>query len=187
VPMLAMIFLALAAIKGTVPVAVVVVALVVLRFLSLPISLAFSIGLKWLVIGRFKAGAYPLWSFYYFRWWLVTRIQANAALGGYAGTPIMSLYYRLMGAKVGKNCIIDTPSCAIYDLVTIGDDTSIGAQTQLLGYHVEDGMLKTGSIEIGSRYFVGTHSALGINTKMEDDSYLDDVSPLPEGAVMKSG
>src|SRR5262249_27850146 len=97
------------------------------------------------------------------------------------------LYYWLMGAKVGKNCVIDTPSCAMFDLVTIGDDTCIGAQTQLLGYHVEDGMLIIGTVEIGSRCFIGTHSALGINTRMEDDSYLDDQSLLPGGAAPRSG
>src|SRR5262249_58239817 len=97
------------------------------------------------------------------------------------------LYYWLMGAKVGKNCIIDTPSCAMFDLVSIGDDTCIGAQTQLLGYHVEDGMLIIGTVEIGSRCFIGTHSAVGINTRMEDDSYLDDQSLLPDGAVLRSG
>src|SRR5262249_40906825 len=157
------------------------------NFLTTPVVLALSIALKWVVIGRYKPGAYPVWGFYYFRWWLATRIQTWSGLGRYAGTPIMSLYYRLMGAKVGRNCILDTPSCAIFDLVRIGDDTCIGAQTQLLGYHVEDGMLHIGSIDIGSRCFVGIHSALGINTKMEDDSYLDDLSLLPDGGVMKSG
>src|SRR5262249_2989023 len=49
------------------------------------------------------------------------------------------------------------------------------------------GMLVIGRIDIGSRCFIGTHSALGINAKMEDDSYLDDMSLFPEGAVMKSG
>jgi hypothetical protein len=25
---------------------------------------------KWLVIGKIKEGDYPLWGWYYFRWWL---------------------------------------------------------------------------------------------------------------------
>jgi non-ribosomal peptide synthetase-like protein len=187
VPLLGLVFLVLAVRQGTVSPMVLVVVLAASGFVTTPLTLALSIALKWLIIGRFKPGAYPVWGLYYFRWWLVTRIQAWSGIGRYPGTPIMSLYYRLMGAKVGKNCLIDTPSCAIFDLVRIGDDTSIGAQTQLLGYHVEDGMLIIGSIDIGSRCFIGTHSALGINTKMEDDSYLDDLSLLPDGGVMKAG
>ena len=30
---------------------------------------------KWLIIGRTKPGRYPLWGVYYFRWWLVQRLQ----------------------------------------------------------------------------------------------------------------
>jgi non-ribosomal peptide synthetase-like protein len=186
-PLLGLIFLVLGLIQGSVSLPVSVAVLAAMLFLTTPVKIVLSIAAKWLVIGRYRAGSYPVWSFYYFRWWLGTRIQAWSGISGYPGTPIMSLYYWLMGAKVGKNCLIATPSCAIFDLVSIGDDTSIGAQTQLLGYKVEDGLLVIGSVEIGSRCFIGTHSALGVNTKMEDDSYLDDLSLLPDGAVLKSG
>ena len=64
-----------------------------------PSLLFLSIALKWLVIGRFKPGRYPLWSFYYFRWWLVTRFQALSWAEMFAGTPLMNLYWRAMGAR----------------------------------------------------------------------------------------
>ncbi len=44
-------------------------------FLIWPSWLLISIAIKWLVIGRYKPGQYPVWGFYYFRWWLVTRFQ----------------------------------------------------------------------------------------------------------------
>jgi non-ribosomal peptide synthetase-like protein len=92
-----------------------------------------------------------------------------------------------MGAKIGKHCLIDTQLCMIFDLVSIGDESAIGGQSHILGYRVEDGLLKLGTIDIGSRCFVGIHSCLGLNTKMEDDTYLDDQSLLPDGEVMRSG
>ena len=104
-----------------------------------------------------------------------------------SGTPVMSLYYRLMGAKVGRNCIIDTPLCSAFDLVTIGDDTCINSETQLLGYRIEDGMLILGTVEIGSRCFVGIQSNLGLNSRMEDDTRLDDLSLLPDGEIIPQG
>src|SRR5262249_20375830 len=76
--------------------------------------------------------------------------------------------------------------CAIFDLVSIGDDTCIGAETQLLGYMVEAVLLSTARTDTGSRWSMGTHSALAINPKMEAASSLDDMSLRPEGAVMKS-
>jgi len=152
-----------------------------------PALLIISVLLKWVFIGRYKPGKYPVWGIYYWRWWLVTRIQALSGAGFLAGTPLMSVYYRLMGANVGKHCILDTSLCQAFDLVSIGDDTSIGAQSQLLGCRIEDGMLVVGNVDIGSRCFVGIHSAIGLNTRIEDDSHLDDLSLLPDGEVMNAG
>jgi non-ribosomal peptide synthetase-like protein len=152
-----------------------------------PAMLALSIAAKWLIIGRYRAGAYPLWGSYYLRWWLVARLQAMSGAGLIAGTPLMSVYYRLMGAKVGRDCALDTALCSIFDLVSIGDDTSIGAETQLPGYRVENGFLLIGRVDIGSRCFIGVHSALGLDVRMGDDTRLDDQSLLPDGAAMAAG
>lgn len=186
-PLLVIVALTVGTVEGFFSPTALVIGLIVVVFSTFPLSVLLSASAKWLVIGRFKPGEYPVWGWYYLRWWLVTRVQAITGISRYCGTPMMSMYFRMMGAKVGKNCIIDTPLCAAFDLVNIGDDSSIGAETQILGYRVQNGMLIIGRIDIGSRCFVGTHCALGINSKMEDDSYLDDMSFLPDGAVMKSG
>jgi non-ribosomal peptide synthetase-like protein len=149
-----------------------------------PALLALSIAVKWLVIGRYRPGAYPLWGSYYVRWWVVSRFQMLAGPAALAGTPLLALYYRCMGARVGRNCTIDTPLASIYDLLSIGDDTSIGSETQILGYRVEDGLFLVGSIDVGSRCFVGIHSTLGLNARMGNDARLDDLSLLPDGASM---
>lgn len=151
-----------------------------------PSWLLLSIVLKWAVIGRFKPGRYPVWGFYYFRWWLVTRFQALSWSDMFVDTPLMSLYYRAMGAKVGRNANIGTPICAAFDLVSIGHNTSIGPETHIPGYKVEDGWLILGSIEIGNDCYIGTHCSLGIDVCMEDNSRLEDLSALPEGAVLRS-
>ena len=43
--------------------------------LGFPLHLLTCVALKWIIIGKYRAGAYPLWSLYYFRWWWVSRIQ----------------------------------------------------------------------------------------------------------------
>lgn len=152
-----------------------------------PALLFLSIAAKWLIIGRYKPGRYPVWGLYYWRWWLVTRLQGMSGAGALTGTPLMRVYYRLMGAKVGRDAALDTAQCFIWDLLTIGDETSIGADTQLLGCWVVDGVLVIGRVDIGSRCFIGIHSALGLNVRMKDDARLDDQSLLPDGAVIEAG
>src|SRR5205085_8169839 len=149
--------------------------------------LAISIAAKWLIIGRYRAGAYPLWGSYHFRCWLVGGLQAFGGVGAIVGTPLMPFYFRLMGAKVGRDCALDSGLCFAYDLVSIGDDSSIGADTQFTGSRVENGWMILGRIDIGSRCFVGGHSALGLNVRMQDGSRLDDQSLLADGETIPEG
>jgi non-ribosomal peptide synthetase-like protein len=156
-------------------------------FSGYPLLLASGIAAKWLVIGRFRAGAYPLWGMYYFRWWFVTRLQRLTGAQFLAGTPLMAVYLRLLGAKIGSRCIINTSWCSIFDLVSIGENSCIGYETQLLGYRVESGMLRLGRVTIGSDCFIGTQSAVGIDTVMENGSRIDDLSLLGDGETIKKG
>jgi non-ribosomal peptide synthetase-like protein len=160
-------------------------ALVIL--LTLPARILISIVGKWLLIGRYRAGSHPLWGFYYLRFWLANRLHTSSGVGVLAGTPLLPLYFRLMGARVGRHTTLDTTNGAIWDLLRIGEETSIGADTQLLGYRVENGMLVLGHVDIGSRCFVGLHSALGLDVRMEDGARLDDQSLLPDRQVIPAG
>jgi non-ribosomal peptide synthetase-like protein len=158
-----------------------------ISFALWPAMVLVGIGSKWLIIGRYRPGVYPLYGGYYFRWWLASRLQALSGAGFFIGTPLMSVYYRAMGAKVGENCALDTALCSAWDLVAIGNDVSIAADTQLLGAKVENGALHIGSVSIGDRCFVGLHSCLGLNVSMGDDSKLDDQSFLPDGDTIPAG
>lgn len=155
--------------------------------LSYPALVLSSVVIKWALIGRYKPGAYPVGGSYYLRWWFVTRYQALSGTGFLSGTPLMSLYFRLMGAKVGKGAMIDSALCGCFDVVEIGAGASIGNETQLLGSRVEGGYLKIGRVSIGDNCYVGIHSSLGLNVSMEDGSQLDNLSLLPDGASIPAG
>jgi len=151
-----------------------------------PSMLLLSVALKWLVIGRFKPGRYPLWSFYYFRWWVVTRFQALSWSDMFAGTPLMNIYLRAMGAKIGADTSLSTSLFGAYDVISIGHGSSIGVESQVLGYRVEDGCLVIAPVEIGNNCFIGMHCNLGLATRMGDGARLDDMSSLPDGTAMMS-
>jgi non-ribosomal peptide synthetase-like protein len=152
-----------------------------------PVMVLTGIGAKWLIIGRYKAGIYPLWGSYYIRCWLASGLQGLFSPAAFVGTPLLPVYYRLMGAKVGRNCALDSALVAAWDLLSIGNDTSIGADTQLQCSRVENGYLILGRVDIGSGCFVGSHSAFGLDVRMADDCRLDDQSLLPDGANLSAG
>jgi non-ribosomal peptide synthetase-like protein len=186
-PLVLSLFIILDELSGGVTFQQAAYMMTILGFLIWPSWLLLSIALKWIVIGRYRPGRYPVWGFYYFRWWLVTRFQMLSWSEMFVDTPFMSLYYRAMGAKVGRYCTIGTPLCAAFDLVTIGDGASIGPETQLLGYRIEDGWLILGTVSIGQDCFVGTHCCLGLDTVMHDGARLGDMSLLADHCHIDAG
>jgi len=159
----------------------------VIVILGYPALVFSGVVIKWAVIGRYREGAYPVGGSYYLRWWFVTRYQALSGTGFLSGTPLMSLYYRLMGAKVGEGCVIDSALCGCFDMIEIGAGTCIGNETQLLGSRVEGGYLKIGRISIGEDCYIGIHSSLGLKTEMGDGTRLDNLSLLQDGASIPPG
>jgi len=71
-----------------------------------PTMLAVSVAIKWLVVGRYKAGEYPLWGAEYLKWWFVHGIQSVVPISYMEGTPLLGWFYRLMGATIGRTCIL---------------------------------------------------------------------------------
>lgn len=172
---------------GILRVDIAIRTLIIAGFLLWPFYLSLSIGVKRLVIGRFQAGRVPLWSIAYWRFWVVRLFAGLSGATFFRGTPLMNLYFRAMGAEVGANALISTLHCVAFDLISIGEGASIGAETQLLGYRVEDGMLVLGRVDIGNDCFVGMHCALGLDVAMNAGSRLDDLSLLSDGTRMAAG
>jgi non-ribosomal peptide synthetase-like protein len=162
--------------------AMVVIAVGVL-LADQPLMLGLSIIAKWVLIGRFKAGRYPLWGTYYLRWWFVRRLQTLTPLYLITGTPLMRWYCRLMGAHIGRDCFIGTPSVFTYDLLTINDRTSIGYDAHLLGYTVENGELIIGPVTIGTQCCIGVHAVLSPHSAMGDGAELAEQSLLRPGEM----
>ena len=143
-----------------------------------PAMLALSIVVKWIVIGRIRPGRYPLWGAYFLRWWFVQSIRNIVPTSYLTGTPLLTWYYRLMGSRIGSNVYLGNDGGQAYDLLSIGDDSCLGADSHFTGANVEDGWLVLGSIDIGKRCFVGTRAVLAPSTVMADDAELDDLSLL---------
>ena len=156
-----------------------------LFFTVVPVaSMLLSIAAKWLIVGRFKAGDYPLWGSYYFRWWLVRRIIAVTATPYIAGTPMIRGYYRMLGARIGKRAYLGTGVIDTADLFACGDDAIVSDQAVLATSAVERGLLRLGRVTLGDRSFVGSQAVVGRDSRLADDAILDDMSALPAETVI---
>jgi non-ribosomal peptide synthetase-like protein len=158
-----------------------------------PALLLLSIAVKWLLLGRIRPGRHPLWGWYYLRFWFVRAVTHLAPVHYLAGTPLINFYYRLMGAKIGRDVFISSiggrrsSGLTTFDTVTVGDGTSIGTDSSFDGSSVEGGMLRIAPVTIGRDCWIGNRSSIGSDAVLEDGAGLADLSMLPEGARIPAG
>ena len=123
----------------------------------------FAILTKWVLIGRYKPGMYPLWGQYYLRWWFVTRVVDACGIGPFFryNNWCRCWYYRLLGAKVGQNVKI-SPGAQIseWDLIAIEDGVVIDASV-ISPFAAQAGAMILKPIRMGQLSGIGVSSVLG--------------------------
>ena len=138
--------------------------------LLLPVALAaqliftvlLGIVLKWIIVGRLKVGAHPLWSWPFLRWWLAQRATAPAleVLHHARGSPLANLAWRLLGARVGAGAVVDTVGISEADLVEIGENALIGDGARLCAHRFVPGAIVFGRVQVGAGAVVNPHAAV---------------------------
>ena len=136
---------------------------------------------KWLAGGRLKAGRYPLWGVTYFRWWLANKFCELPEVFLLAGTPWMPIYLRALGARIGKNVMIETITLGVPELLTIEDGVSLGTFVNLENARVEGGMLILGPIHLQRDASVDSYSVLENDTRLGERARLGGQSALAAG------
>ncbi len=148
----------------------------------------FPIVAKWILIGRWKAGEFPVWSLAYVRFWIVKALIHINPMVLFVGTPLYVLYLRAMGARIGKGVTIlsrTIPVCT--DLLTIGAATIIRKDAIILCYRAHAGRIQTGTVTLGQHVYIGERTLLDINTAMGDGAQLGHTSALQCGMEVPPG
>ncbi len=148
------------------------------------ISLFLPVAAKWLLLGRVRPGRYPLWGWFFCRWWLVRRLLQTAPLDLLAGSPILPFYLRLLGARIGPGCHITTAHIDLPDLIVIGPGTSVGYGVDLDPSQVADGWVHVRPLTIGSLAYVGTNAVIEGGAKIGDGACVMEQSLVANGQVV---
>ncbi|MFF9523716.1 Pls/PosA family non-ribosomal peptide synthetase [Streptomyces achromogenes] len=149
---------------------------------------AFPVLAKWILVGRWKPGEFPVWGLAYARLWFVKVLLHANPMVFLVGTPLYVLYLRALGARIGKGVTIlsrSVPVCT--DLLTIGAGTLIRKDSYFLGYRAYAGRIQTGRVTIGRDAFVGEKTVLDIDTSLGDGAQLGHSSALHRGQAVPDG
>lgn len=145
-------------------------SIVIARVTSRIVCPSAAILFKWVVIGRYRPGKYPMWCNYHLRWWIVNQSLRVSGRGVFAMSPfLLKTYFRLLGMQIGKNVQIDSMAkIAEHDLITIHDRASID-RARIRGFCVErDGYFRLEPIVIGRDCVVNTYTQISPGARLAD-------------------
>lgn len=146
-------------------------------------------GIRWLFLPRMQAGRWSVHSWRYLSKWLVNQIQETslAVLHGVYATVYSSFWYRMLGAKVGRDAEISTALGVVPDMLTLGDDTFIADAVMLGDEYIDGGWLSVAPTVIGNRTFIGNNAYVPDGTTLPDNVLLGVLSAVPREGNIKSG
>lgn len=163
-------------------------------------ALATIIVAKWTLIGRRRQGNYD-WdkSPYCQRWQLLMNIEmlrqkcygGHGILGMLTGTHWIVLYFRALGASIGRDCALfasGTPSLYFTepDLLRLGD--RVGVDDASLVCHINTaGKFDLNPLSVGDRSVMRTGSRLLSGARMESDTCLLEHTLVMAGDVVDEG
>ncbi len=137
-----------------------------------------AVGLKWVILGRTKPGAYPLWGTYYFRCWLVQRILQTVNVQLLQNSPLMRVYLRLLGAKIGQDVMVSAFEMGLPDLLSIGRGTAVGTKTNFATMLVAGNTMTLGTITIGEEVAIGAECTISHGVTIGNNAELGDLTSI---------
>ncbi len=158
-------------------------------FVMVLISVVFIAAMRWAILPRVREGRYSVFSFFYLRKWtvaLATEITLEV-LSSLFATVYMRAWYRLMGAKIGKDAEISTNLSGRYDLVEIGEKCFIADEVVLGDEEVREGWMRLSRVRTGARVFVGNDAVVPIGSDIPEGALIGIKSKPPANSAMKPG
>jgi non-ribosomal peptide synthetase-like protein len=128
------------------------------------VATTITIGVKWVLMGRYRAGEHPLWSWFVWRDEIINSLQDELAgswlLGIALATPLMSVYLRAMGAKVGCDVWCDSLTITEFDMVELGAGCVVNRFACVETHLFHDRLMRIGPTKLGAGSSIGPSSAV---------------------------
>jgi non-ribosomal peptide synthetase-like protein len=120
-----------------------------------------AIAAKWLLVGRFRAVERPLWSSFVWRNELAdTFVEVLAVpwlVGAIGGTPLMSLWLRALGARVGAGVWCETYWMPEADLIRIDNGATVNRGCVVQTHLFHDRIMRMDEVMLGEGATLGPH------------------------------
>ena len=155
------------------------------------LATACTVAVKWLLMGRYRAGEHPLWSFFVWRDEIMNSLQDQLAgtwlLGMLLGTPALSLYLRAMGARVGRDVWCETMTITEFDMVTLEHGCVINRFATIETHLFHDRLMRIGPTRLGAGCAIGPATAVLPDTIIGERTWISGRSVVLRGEHLPAG
>jgi len=139
-------------------------------------SLIFILGILRIAFRlNLREGEYRIASFGIYRWMFINGLYMIAAItfmDFIMLTPFSILFFRLMGAKVGKNVQINSKKCFDLSLIEIGDNVVIGGYSTIMCHSFERNRLILRKVKIGNNVVLGLNSVIMAGAEIGEGAFI---------------
>ena len=136
-----------------------------------------------------SGSSYPLYSLTTVKWAILSVIQRFASPFGslFAATWVITVYYKLLGTRIGKNAIVNTHKIWDAYLINIDENAIIGGNAKISGHLAEKDKLVLAPVYIGKRTVIGSNSLISPGCKIGDDAVIATHAVLPKYTEVPPG
>ncbi len=155
-----------------------------------PLAVLLAVTVKRLLIGRYRPMSVPVWSNFYVRHWIVVAVARLVPWRTLLGTAFHVVALRALGATIGRRVHIHRGvdlTHGGWDLLTIGDDVSIGQDAVIGVVELDAGRLVIGPVTIGDGAMLDVRAGVAGHTVIEADAHISALSSLPAGGRIPRG
>ncbi|WP_442818497.1 Pls/PosA family non-ribosomal peptide synthetase [Streptomyces sp. NBC_01320] len=162
-----------------------------LLFTAGVLACAVAAAAKWLLVGRFQAIERPLWSAFVWRNELADAFVEVLAVpwlvGAIGGTPLMNLWLRCLGARIGRGVWCETRWLPEADLVRIGDAASVNRGCVLQTHLFHDRIMRMGEVILQEGATLGPHTIVLPGADVGSHTTVGPASLVMRGETVPSG
>lgn len=155
------------------------------------ILLIFTSSLTRVMLGlKVKEGVYPIGSLVMIKWMMSSALTITVRaffMDFMLLTPFSSLFYKLMGAKMGANVQINSTRVGDIPLIEIGDNSVIGGNSTVICHLFEKKGLVIKKVKIGKKVIVGLNSIIMPGVEIGDNAVIAAGAIVPKDTKIEVG
>jgi non-ribosomal peptide synthetase-like protein len=146
---------------------------------------------KWLLVGAFRVQERPLWSPFVWRTELADTFVEVLAVpwlaGAVGGTPLMSLWLRTLGARIGRGVWCETYWLPEADLIRIGAGATVNRGCVVQTHLFHDRIMRMDKVTVERGSTLGPHGIVLPGVTVGHDATVGPASLVMRGEAVPAG